>query len=120
MNPDKDLSYLEHLEILRKKIIIVLGCFILFIVISFIFIDKIIVFLKFPISNLKIDLNFIKPQEKLTTYLKIAFFSGIFFSIPFALIQLANFVTPALKKNEKSSFYFFVFFTIILFPFRKK
>jgi sec-independent protein translocase protein TatC len=114
-NKDGNLNYLDHLEILRVKIVSIIVVAVALTVISFFMVDKIIIFLKMPISDIKINLYFFKPQEKFLTYLKIAFFTSLFISFPFAVLQIAGFISPALKTDEKKYFNLVVFFIMILF-----
>jgi sec-independent protein translocase protein TatC len=114
-NKENDASYFDHLEILRKKIISIIILLLFLTGISFFFVDKIIYFLKLPISNLDMNLYFFKPQEKFITYLKISFFTGLVFTVPFAVFQIAGFISPALEKSEKKYFITTIVFILILF-----
>lgn len=105
-----EISYYDHLEIFRWKLISIIIFFLLAFFISFIFIDKIVSFLMTPLKSINVQLNYFKPYEKFITYIKIAIASGLFFSIPFALFQIGSFVYPALKKNEKKNIFSFCFF----------
>lgn len=110
-----EISYYDHLEIFRWKLISIIIFFLLAFFISFIFIDKIVSFLMTPLKSINVQLNYFKPYEKFITYIKIAIASGLFFSIPFALFQIGSFVYPALKKNEKKIFFLFVFLSPLIF-----
>jgi sec-independent protein translocase protein TatC len=101
---DHDLSYFDHLEILRKKILAILAVLILFSAASFFFTGRIVELLLQPLSSLSIPLNYFKPYEKFLVYMKIAFLMGLVLTLPFAFYQLASFVSPALKKEEKGPF----------------
>ena len=108
-------SYLDHLDVLRRKIIYIILFAAAGAVLSFIFIDKLVALLISPASHLNIKLHFFKPQEKFLTYIKIAFFSGLAASVPFALIQLGNFIYPAMKQKERKYFYILLTGVGILF-----
>jgi sec-independent protein translocase protein TatC len=110
-----EISYYDHLEIFRWKIISIIIFFLIAFFISFIFIDKIVPFLIKPIKLINVQLNYFKPYEKFMTYIKIAIASGLFFSIPFMLFQIGSFVFPALKKNEKNIFFVFIFLAPLIF-----
>src|SRR5690606_39293021 len=54
-------------------------------------------------------------HEAFFTYIKIAFFAGIFLAFPVIAAQLWIFVAPGLYKNEKRAFLPFLIATPILF-----
>ncbi|HRU38936.1 MAG TPA: twin-arginine translocase subunit TatC, partial [Candidatus Goldiibacteriota bacterium] len=74
---------------------------------SFYFISPVMDFLQRPLSGLEVSLNYFKPYEKFMTYMKVAFFSGLIFTMPFMLAQAGAFIYPALKKSERPVFWVF-------------
>lgn len=113
---DEHLTLIGHLDELRKSII---KSIVFIIACSFIFynyIDSILFILIKPVGKLV----FIAPQEAFVTNIKIAFFSGLFFSSPFVLYQIWQFISAGLKPGERKyvlifgplSFVFFVLGTI--------
>lgn len=103
-NPRKDMNYLDHLEILRWKILSILFLFLISFILIFTFIKKIIYLLQEPIKVYNINLYYFKPYEKFATYIKIAFYLAFVLVIPFIIIQIISFTYPALKKEEKKYF----------------
>lgn len=101
----KGQDFFWHLEVLRFKIIRTLAFLAVAFGIAFFFVDKIALFLQAPLSGFHVELNYFKPYEKFTTYTKIAFFTSLFFTAIYAFFELAGFVYPALKKNEKKFFF---------------
>jgi len=124
-----DLRFLDHLEILRRKLIPVILWFFLWSVFFFLFGEKLLSYLTVPLKELSVTLVYIKPQEKVTSYLKAACLAGFLVSFPLLVAQTASFVYPALRKGEHSGFFlvtgsmllFFaagtVFAYLILLPF---
>ncbi len=98
------LTYLDHLEVLRHKIISVLAVFFACFIISLFFTEKAVFFFQEPLSRLSIHLNYFKPFEKFLVYMKLAFLMGAVLSTPFTLFQVTSFVFPALQKSEKAPF----------------
>ncbi len=109
------LTYWDHLEELRKRLIFCLFIFLFFSIVSFFFVDKIIISLKKPLTPYGITLNYFKPYEKFSIYIKLSLFSGIILSLPFFLIQLFSFILPALKKEEKKITLSFSLLSILTF-----
>ena len=113
--PEKNASFIDHLEILRRKLIAVIAVILIAGIVAFIFADKILLLLQEPMKKLSVDLIYLKPQEKFFTYMLIGFFSGLVVSFPFALFQLGSFIFPALRKEERRYFYAAVIFMPVFF-----
>jgi sec-independent protein translocase protein TatC len=111
----KQPTYWDHLEDLRQRILVCLFIFLLFSVISFFVVDKILIFLKKPLEAYNITLNYFKPYEKFLTYIKVATLSGLILTIPFIFLQAGIFIYPALKEGERKIFLFFLFFSFFVF-----
>jgi len=98
------MSFLEHLDELRKRLIasvygLVAGC-----VISFIFVGKTERFILLPLQQLMPDgtkLMFTAPTEGFMVMMKIGALGGLFVALPFVIFQLWLFIAPGLYSNEK-------------------
>lgn len=111
-----EMSFLEHLEELRWRIIYsILGIFI-GAVVCWIFIDFLvdIVLLK-PARDSGASLQNLKPFGQLFLYMQIAIIAGIVVSIPNIFYQLWRFIAPALKKNERKYISAIVIYSSICF-----
>ena len=96
MNEHK-LTLVEHLNELRsrviKSVIFIIACsFALYACV-----ERLMGYLLKPVGNLV----FIAPQEAFVSYLKLAFFGGLFLSSPLVLYQLWKFISGGLKVNER-------------------
>lgn len=109
------MDYYDHWEILRWKILRILGFLAVAAVISYVFIDPVVQFLKSPIERSSVSLVYLRPYEKFLAYLKISLFTGIIATIPYALIEMAAFLYPALAKKEKKVFIFLCLFAPLFF-----
>ncbi len=121
-NEQNQSTISEHLLELRSRIIKSLIFFALAFIISYINADKIYDFLLQPyvkalgndgVSNKR--LIFTALQETFVTYLKLSFFSALFFSFPVFLIQIWKFIAPGLYSNEKKAILPFMIATPVLF-----
>ncbi len=110
-----ELDYFEHLEVLRKKLLWSLLLF--FVIMGAIFFkaDYVLKLLQYPIGSLDINLYYLKPQEKISCYLKASIFVSIIFAFPYLLLQLVSFVSPAFNKPYKGFLWVGVLSSIILF-----
>jgi len=98
----QQFTVVEHLEELRRRIIVCLAVIFICAVACFLYIDKILIFLFRPVVvACGSKLVFIKPTEAFITKLKVAFYSGVFISIPVIIYQVWAFINPALVELER-------------------
>lgn len=113
------MSFLEHLDELRKRLIgcliaLAIGC-----VLSFIVLDTYIVpFIMVPMERMLPQggtLITTEPTEYFMLWLKMGFFGGLLFAMPVMLYQVWLFVAPGLYSHEKRFAIPFVVFASIFF-----
>lgn len=107
----KRLTFIEHLEEFRVRIIKSVVFIIIASCLCYIFKDTILSFVVSPVGKLV----FIAPQEAFVTNIKIAFWAGLYLSLPFLLYQIWRFVSGALKKKERGYALIFGLFSFIFF-----
>jgi sec-independent protein translocase protein TatC len=118
LEPGGKMSFLEHLDELRKRLILCVIALVVGCVISFVFIGQIF---NFVIGPLKAMLSnggtFIatEPAEIFMLYLKVGALMGLCVAMPFMLWQLWLFVAPGLYSHEKKFAIPFVLFSSIFF-----
>jgi sec-independent protein translocase protein TatC len=115
------MSFLEHLEELRKRIIysliaVTVGFFACWNYHEFIF-----RFVQRPVmdalqrNGMAEKLVYLNPTEPFNLYLKVAFLAGLIVTSPFVLYQVWLFISPGLYRNEKRYVLPFMFSTVFLF-----
>jgi sec-independent protein translocase protein TatC len=109
-----------HLVELRTRLLWVFGAMALGTIISFFFVDEIYGFLVRPLADAMDEndtnrLIYTGMAEAFFTYLKVAFFSGVFITFPVLLLQIWKFVAPGLYKKEKHAIWPFLVATPVLF-----
>ena len=112
------MSFLEHLEELRKRIINACLGIVVGIGFSFFFIQRIYDFLTAPaIATLPEGsrLIYTQPTEAFALYVNISLISGAVFASPFIMYQVWGFVAPGLYANEKRFVIPFVLFSTLGF-----
>jgi sec-independent protein translocase protein TatC len=95
---NKEMNLIDHLSELRKRLIIVLGSFMLFLILSFIYVQKIYNWL---IHDLPVKLAVLGPSDILWVYLMLASVIAIAGTIPITAHQIWLFVRPALSVKER-------------------
>ncbi|MBN2621330.1 twin-arginine translocase subunit TatC [candidate division WOR-3 bacterium] len=97
--PEKKISFLDHLEELRRRILYALGCVLLFSIGGYVISRPA---LKFILQSARIpSAYFFSPTEAFFAQIKVAVFLGIIASFPFLLLQVWLFITPALTRSER-------------------
>ncbi len=116
-------SFTSHFVELRSRLLnSIIFVFVAFII-SYIFAEHIYNFLVDPYAKAVKDdpisrrLIFTALHETFITYIKVAFFSAIFFGSPVLLIQIYKFIAPGLYKYEKKAILPYLISTPILFLF---
>ena len=106
-SPDEEelgakMTFLEHLDELRKRILWSAVAVSVAFCACWIFREPIFEFLAIPIKNSGIEkLVFIKPTEPFTIYLKVSFVAAVFLAAPAILTQVWLFIAPGLYQREK-------------------
>jgi sec-independent protein translocase protein TatC len=109
------MSLLEHLEELRRRIIIAGIAVALAGIVGFFLSDPIIQALRAQLPEGSEELITLSVGEVLGVRLKIALFAGIALAMPVVLYQVWRFVTPGLTRTERRLVWPFLGFGILLF-----
>ena len=97
-----EMSFLEHLEELRWRILYSLIGVVIGTIIAWIFIDVLIDhILLLPAQRANIKLQNLRPFGQIFLYFQVALIAGVVLSIPNLFYQLWLFIAPALKSNER-------------------
>jgi sec-independent protein translocase protein TatC len=97
------MSFLEHLEELRFRIIKCLVSILIFSIAAYIFSDQIYSILQIPLYKAvpDIKLHYFKVTEGFTIRVKMSLLAGVILSVPVILYQIWRFVVPGLYEREK-------------------
>lgn len=93
------MSYLHHLEELRRRLIVCGVAILVAFVAAWVFAWDILAVLKEPAGN--ITLHYMSPMEPFTVRFKLALFGSLLIAFPVILFEILGYVTPALKKKER-------------------
>ena len=120
-DPDADLpkmSFLDHLEELRKRLLVSFIAVAVGFLACWAFAEPIFEQLQQPLAQ------FLAPGDKLAytrltapffLYMKVAFFAGLFVAAPVVLLQLWLFIAPGLYKKERRLAAPFIIFGSLFF-----
>ena len=115
------MSFLQHLEELRRRIIYSLLAVAVTFFVGWWKADRIFAFMQAPIMTAlhahKLDekLVYTNPTDPFNMYMKVGLIAGLFIASPFILYQVWAFIAPGLYRNERRYVLPFMFSTVGLF-----
>lgn len=115
---EEKLPFTEHLGELRKRLIVCLAAVGIGFVISYAFSEQIFLLLSNPLIKAMPEGSsfiFTGVTEAFFTYMKLAFFAGIFVASPVIIYQIWAFVAPGLYDKERRNIMPFVLLAVIFF-----
>lgn len=116
-SPDS-MTFLEHLEDLRKRIFYAFVAVIVAVIPAWFFSKDLFVILARPVSKYLPEgtkLVFTNLPDPFFLYMKVSFLAAIFVTAPFIFLQVWYFIAPGLYQKEKKHVFPFVIFTTIFF-----
>lgn len=119
-DPDEEgeveMTFLEHLEELRWRIIYSIIGLVVGTIICWIFINFLVNgILLLPAKNAGVELQNLKPFGQLMLFFQVAIVGGAILSLPNLFYQFWKFIAPALKKNERKHIVSIVTFSTLCF-----
>ncbi len=117
----RQMSFFEHLEELRQRIIRSILSLAVGFAVCFYFADEIYAFLARPLTDTLRSLNmpdklvYTNPTDPFNLYIKLSLVAGLFVASPYILYQFWLFISPGLYRHEKRYVWPFVGMTSALF-----
>ena len=116
---EQSMSFIDHLEELRWRLIKSILSIIVGGLITFFFIDTFLELLLLPLSNVDsknpVNLQVLSVQGMFIIKWTIALVGGIIFSVPIITYQIWKFIAPGLYANEKGFVLPLVLFSFLSF-----
>ncbi len=120
---ERVMTIVEHLEELRRVLLVSLGAWLLATAVAFIFNHQLIWVLERPLREALLrthspfgqDVVVTSPIEGLSIPIKVAAVGGLVLSLPVLVWQLWTFVRPGLRRAERSLAFPFIFGTLFFF-----
>lgn len=109
------MSLLEHIAELRKRLLIVALAFVVFFIAGFFLAKPIIVYLQETDEAKQLTLNAFNLTDPLYVFMQFAFIIGIVLTSPVILYQLWAFVSPGLYEKERKVTLSYIPVSILLF-----
>jgi len=117
MSENSSMSFLNHLEELRWRLVKSIGAIVLGGIVAYLFIDDIIALLITPTESISTPMNLqvLTVQGMFMIKWGMSIVGGFILALPVITFQMAKFITPGLYRNEKKFMIPLVFFGYISF-----
>lgn len=112
--PESEMPFWDHVEELRRHLLIALIALAIATFGSFVFAEEIINLLAEPVGSLD-ALQSIEVTENVSVFMRVSLLSGVAIAMPVILYELLAFIMPGLKQNERRWVIMIVIFGSILF-----
>lgn len=109
------MSLLEHIAELRKRLLVVALAFVVFFIAGFFLAKPMIVYLQKTDEAKELTLNAFNLTDPLFVFMQFAFIIGIVLTSPIILYQLWAFVSPGLYEKERKVTLSYIPISILLF-----
>ena len=96
----KELTFLEHFEELRVRLLISVIALAITTLVSFAFAQYLLRFIAIPIGGLE-KLQSIEVTENISVFMRVSLLSGVLLAMPVIVYQLLRFILPGLTTKEK-------------------
>jgi sec-independent protein translocase protein TatC len=113
---EKEMSFLDHLEELRWRIVKAAGAILVAAIAAAFFSDFLVkVVLMQPLLKVGLKAQVLTPYGIMLLYMQTVLVAGLIIAMPYVLWQLWQFIAPGLLPNERKYASWIVFFTSLCF-----
>ena len=115
-NVEKKQALYEHMQALRKMLIVsVVSVLVVFAILFYLFCTPLVDFVLLPVRQRGISVIATAVSEALMMQFKVCLITAIVAAMPIIIWQIWSFVAPALYPHEKRAFAILFFIALILF-----
>ncbi|WP_170008630.1 twin-arginine translocase subunit TatC [Bacillus fonticola] len=110
-----DMTVLEHIGELRKRLMIIVVFFLFAVVVGFFLAEPLILSLQRADEAKELTMNAFAISDPLKIFMQVAFIIGVILTAPVALFQLWSFVKPGLYDREQKVTLSYIPISVFLF-----
>ena len=110
-----EMSVVDHLHELRKRIVISLIGILSMTILVYDQVHVLIKILMMPISRFQIELVFFKLTDGFVSRLEVSLIAAVILTSPITIFQIVAFLSPGLEKGEKKLLYKNILIISVLF-----
>ncbi|WP_153723496.1 twin-arginine translocase subunit TatC [Sporosarcina cascadiensis] len=112
---DKNLTIIEHIDEVRKRLMVIVVFFIVGVIASFFFAKPLITFIQYDTPAQQVVLNAFNVIDPVVIYLKVMVFLAIIIISPVIMYQFWAFISPGLRELERKITLSYIPFAFLLF-----
>lgn len=110
-----EMTVVEHINELRKRLIIIAVFFLLALVASFFLTEPLIQYLQYSSEAERLTLNAFKITDPIMIFIQVMMILALFIISPVIMYQVWAFISPGLHEKERRMTLGYIPFTMILF-----
>lgn len=111
----KDMTLLDHIEELRKRLVIIVVFFVLALIASFFLSQPLIKWIQHANVAQEITMNAFRVTDPFKVYMQVTFVLALIMISPLLLYQLWAFISPGLLDKERTATLSYIPVSVILF-----
>ena len=98
---EKDMTLVEHIGELRKRLTIIVVFFLLALILSFFLAEPLIRYLQVTEEAKNLTLNAFKVTDPIKIYMQVTMILGLIITSPLIMYQFWAFISPGLYEKER-------------------
>nr|WP_144922717.1 twin-arginine translocase subunit TatC [Paenibacillus bovis] len=111
----KEMTFLDHIEELRKRLMRIVVFFVLAVIVSFLIVEPIINFIQNADVAEELTMNAFRVTDPFKVYMNMTFVIALIITSPVVLYQLWSFVSPGLLEKERRVTLSYIPVSVLLF-----
>ncbi|MFD1708539.1 twin-arginine translocase subunit TatC [Siminovitchia sediminis] len=112
---EKNMTVLDHIEELRKRLVIIVVFFVLAMIVSFFLSQPLIKWIQHASAAQDITMNAFKVTDPFKVFMQMAFVLALIMTSPVILYQLWAFISPGLLEKERKVTLSYIPVSLVLF-----
>ncbi|RLQ91200.1 twin-arginine translocase subunit TatC [Planomicrobium sp. Y74] len=112
---EKDMTLVEHIGELRKRLTIIVVFFLLAVIASFFLAQPLINYLQYTEEAKNLTLNAFKITDPLKIYMQVMMILALFITSPVIMYHFWAFISPGLHDKERRATLSYIPFSLLLF-----
>lgn len=112
---EKDMTLVEHIGELRKRLTIIAVFFLLAVIVSFFLAQPLIQYLQYTEEARNLTLNAFKITDPLKIFMQVIMILALFLTSPVIMYHFWAFISPGLHDKERRTTLSYIPFSMILF-----
>ncbi|MCH4826633.1 MAG: twin-arginine translocase subunit TatC [Planococcus sp. (in: firmicutes)] len=113
--PENEMTLIEHIGELRKRLTILVVFFVLAIIVSFFLAQPLIQYLQYTEEAKNLTLNAFKITDPLKIFMQVTMILALIMTSPLIMYQFWAFISPGLLDKERRATLSYIPFSVLLF-----